>query len=303
VTHFGRRQRPHRTWRERKAHVGELLQMDGSHHAWFEARGPSCVLMAYIDDASSWVDARFYEYEGTVPAMDSFGRYVRHYGLPHGVYSDKHTTYRASGQPTVAEQLAGEKPQSQFARALAELGVGLHHAHSPQAKGRVERLFKTLQDRLVKDLRLAGICTIEAANQFLEPWLPIYNRRFAVKPAAAPDLHRPSPTARELDQILCLKTMRVVRRDWTVAHDGHLYQLETNVRATQVVVEKRLDGTVRITHHGRLLRSHAIMARPVTVTASPPLVMPRRPVKPKPTHPWHRRFLPERHTPAVTPMT
>jgi hypothetical protein len=112
-----------------------------------------------------------------MPAMDSFGRYVRRYGVPHGVYADKHTTYRATGEPTVAQQLAGEKPQSQFERALAELGVELIHAHSPQAKGRVERLCKTLQDRLVKDLRLAGISTIEAANRFLETWLPRYNRR------------------------------------------------------------------------------------------------------------------------------
>jgi hypothetical protein len=209
-------------------------------------------------------------------------------------YADKHTTYRVQGEPTVAEQLAGTKPQSQFERALAELGVELIHAHSPQAKGRVERLFKTLQDRLVKGLRLANIATIETANRFLEIWLPRYNRRFAIPPAEAADLHRPSPTARELNRILCLKTTRVVRRDWTVAHHGHLYQLDTNVRATQVMVEERLDGTIELTHHGRSLRSHAIAARPVQVTAPSPLVTPRRPVKPRRTHPWHRRILPER---------
>ena len=302
VTHFQRRKRPHRVWRARKAHVGALLQMDGSHHAWFEGRGPTCVLMAYIDDASGRVDARFYDYEGTVPAMDSFGRYVQRAGLPHRVYSDKHTTYRAPGQPTVTEQLAGKKPQSQFERALAELGIELLHAHSPQAKGRVERLFKTLQDRLVKDLRLADIATLDAANRFLETWLPRYNRRFAVQPAQAADLHRPSPTARVLDRILCLKTTRVVRRDWTVAHHGHLYQLETNVPAAQVVVEERLDGTMRITHHDRPLRYHAITTRPVTRTPPPPLVTPRRPVKPTPTHPWHRRIVPDRHKAAETAM-
>lgn len=294
VTHFQRRKRPHRAWRARKAHVGALLQMDGSHHAWFEDRGPTCVLMAYLDDASSRVAARFYEYEGTVPAMDSFGRYVRCYGVPLCAYADKHTTYRAQGEPTVAEQLAGTKPQSQFERALAALGVELIHAHSPQAKGRGERLFKTLQDRLVKDLRLAGIATIEAANRFLETWLPRYNRQFAIPPAEAAALHRPSPTARELNRILCLKTTRVVRRDWTVAHHGHLYQLDTNVRAMQVMVEERLDGTIEFTHHGRPLRSHAIAARPIQVTAPPPLITSRRPVKPRLTHPWHRRILPER---------
>ena len=303
IAHFTRRKRPHRAWRARMAQVGALLQMDGSHHAWFEDRGPTCVLMAYIDDASSRVLARFYEYEGTVPALDSFGRYVRCYGVPLRAYADQHTTYRAPGEPTVAQQLAGEKPQSQFERALAELGVELIHAHSPQAKGRVERLFKTLQDRLVKDLRLAGIATIDAANRFLETWLPRYNRRFTVPPAEAADLHRPSPAARELDRILRLKTTRVVRRDWTVTHHGHLYQLESNVRATQVVVEERLDGTIDITHHGRPLGYHAITTRPVRVTAPPPLVTPQRPSKPSPRHPWRKPLLLDRQRHAATART
>jgi hypothetical protein len=283
--------------------VGALLQMDGSHHAWFEDRGPTCVLMAYIDDASSRVSARFYEYEGTVPAMDSFRRYVRRYGIPHGAYADKHTTYRSPGEPTLAQQLAGEKSQSQFERALAELGVELIHAHSPQAKGRVERLFKTLQDRLVKDLRLAGISTLAAANRFLEPWLLRYNRCFAVQPTQAADLHRPPPTRHELDRILCLKTTRVVRRDWTVAHHSQLFQIETQVQAHEVLVEEHLDGTMRITHRGHPLRYHAITLRPVRVMAPTPPAAPRRPAKPKPTHPWHRRFLPERQKAAATPMT
>lgn len=229
-------------------------------------------------------------------------RYVRRYGVPHSVYTDTHTTYRALGEPTVAQQLAGEKPQSQFERALAELGMTVIHAHSPQAKGRVERLFKTLQDRLVKDLRLAGLATIEAANQFVETWLPRYNRRFAVPPAQAADLHRPSPTARELDRMLCLKMTRVVRRDWTVAHHGQLFQIETQIHTQAVLVEEHLDGTMRITHRGQPLRYHAITARPVRVRAPTPPAAPQRPVKPKPTHPWHRRVLLDRHKPAATPM-
>ena len=183
VTHFRRRKRPHRAWRARKAHVGELVQLDGSHHDWFEGRGPRCVLLAYIDDASSRVWARFYEYEGTIPAMDSFTRYGRRYGLPLAVYTDKHTTYKSPAEPTVDEQLEGHKPHSQFERSLAELGVELIHAHSPQAKGRVERLFGTFQDRLIKELRLAGSATLEAANGFLETYLPAYNQRFTVPPA------------------------------------------------------------------------------------------------------------------------
>jgi transposase len=303
IAHFTRRTRPHRTWRARKAHVGELVQLDGSHHDWFEGRGPRCVLMAYIDDASSRVCARFYEYEGTIPALDSFERYVRRYGVPHSVYTDKHTTYRALGEPTVAQQLAGKKPQSQFERALAELGVTVIHAHSPQAKGRVERLFKTLQDRLVKDLRLAGIATIETANQFVETWLPHYNRHFAVQPAQAADLHRPRPVSRDLDRSLCIKTTRCLRRDWTVAHHGQLFQIETPIHTHAVLVEDHLDGTMRVTHRGQPLRYHAITARPVRVMAPTPPAAPPRPIKPKPTHPWQRRIVPDRHKTAATPMT
>jgi len=296
VTHFQRRKRPHRAWRERKAHVGELVQLDGSHHDWFEGRGPRSVLMAYIDDASSRVFARFYEYEGTIPAMDSFHRYIRQYGIPLAIYADKHTTDQSPAPPTVDEQLAGVTPTSQFGRALGELGVELIAAHSPQAKGRVERLFKTFQDRLIKELRLAGGSTLDEANRFLEDYLPIYNQRFSVQPVQPADLHRPRPASRELDRSLCIKTTRCLRRDWTVAHHGHRYQVQTNVRATHVQVEERVNGTMRITHHGRTLGFHAITSRPVKAATITPVHPPRRPVTPSPDHPWRRRLRPERRT-------
>ena len=299
VDHFTRRKRPHRAWRARKAHVGELVQLDGSHHDWFEGRGARCVLMAYIDDASSRVYARFYSYEGTIPALDSFTRYVRRYGVPLAVYADKHTTYQSPAPPTGDEQLAGVKPTSQFGRALSELGVELIPAHSPQAKGRVERLFKTFQDRVIKELRLADVSTLDAANQFLNGYLPIYNRRFAVQPAQTADLHRPRPAHRELDRILCLKTTRCLRRDWTVAHHGHLYQVRTNVRATHVMVEERVDGTMRMTHNGRPLTYQAIVARPLRVPSPPKIALPQRPVTPTRAHPWRKRLLPTRDTHAA----
>lgn len=219
---FARRRRPHRAWRERKAHVGALIQLDGSPHDWLEGRGPHGVLMASIDDANSRVFARFYEYEGTIPAMDSFQRDVRHYGIPRAVYADKHTTYQSPAPPTVEEQLAGVKPTSQFGRALGELGVEWIPAHSPQAKGRVERLFHTFQDRLIKELRLAGIATLDDANRFLEAYLPLHNPRFSVQPARAADLHRPRPASRDLDRSLCIKTARCLRKDFTIAQQGRL---------------------------------------------------------------------------------
>ena len=147
--------------------------------------------MAYIDDASRRVYARFYEYEGSIPAMDSFMRYVQRYGIPLAIYADKHSTYQSLAPSTVEEQLAGATPTSQLGRALGELGVELIPAHSPQAKRRVERLFQTFQDRVIKEMRLADVSTLEAANQFLEGYRPIYNQRFTVQPAQAADLHRP----------------------------------------------------------------------------------------------------------------
>ena len=288
IDHFRRRPRPHRTWRARRAHPGELVQLDGSHHAWLEGRGPRCVLMAYIDDASSRVFARFYEYEGTWSALDSFQRYVKRYGIPLAVYADKHTTYRSPAEPTVEEQLAGVAPMSQFGRALRDLGVELIPAHSPQAKGRIERLFHTLQDRLVKEMRLVGIATLAEANRFLPAWLAQYNRRFAVQPAHGTDLHRPLPGGIEVGAVLALKTPRVLRRDRTVAHGGQLYQVQTRVRATQVVVEERVDGTLRILHHGRPLVYRPILYRPRPVLTPKPARRPRPLVKPPAIHPWNR---------------
>jgi len=299
IDHFARRKRPHRAWRARKAHVGELVQLDGSHHDWFEGRGPACVSMAYIDDASSRVDARFYSYEGTIPAMDSFQRY----GVPLAIYADKHTTYRSPAEPTVDEQLAGTKPQSQFGRALRELGVDLIAAHSLQAKGRVERLFQTFQDRLIKELRLAGIATLEDANRFLKHYLPVYNRRFAVAPAQSADLHRPTPPIRELEGCLCLKIIRCVRKDFTIVHEGQLYQIRNTVRASHILVEQRLDGTMRLTHHGRALDFHAITARPVSVAEAKPLPRAHRPVRPQPNHPWRKRWWQEREQHAAAAGT
>jgi hypothetical protein len=303
VTHFQRRKRPHRAWRERRAHRGELIQLDGSHHDWLEGRGPRCVLMAYIDDASSRVYARFYEYEGTIPAMDSFQRYVQHYGIPLAIYADRHTTYQSPAKPTVEEQLAGREPMSQFGRALSELGVELIPAHSPQAKGRVERLFKTFQDRLIKEMRLAGVSTLDEANRFLEDYLPIYNQRFTVQPAQAADLHRPHPAHRELDRILCLKTTRCLRKDFTIAYQGGLYQIHETVRASHVLVEERVNGTLRITHQGRMLGFHAITSRPVKAVEAKTVHQPRCPVTPRPDHPWRTRRRPERTSHAAAAGT
>jgi transposase len=258
-----RKRSAHRQWRERKECFGEMVQMDGSHHDWLEGRGPELVLMGYRDDATGNVFGRFYEYEGTRPAMESFKRYVRQYGLPQSVYLDRHTTYKSNGKLTPEEELKGmTEPQSQFERALEELGVEVIHARSPQAKGRVERLFGVFQDRLVKEMRLAGIRTKEEANEFLQEYLPKFNKRFRVCPANATNVHVKLPGHFNLDRSLCIKTERTLRNDNTVAHHGRLYQIEERSHTKKVRVEERLDGSVRMRSGNESLQYREITERP-----------------------------------------
>jgi hypothetical protein len=285
-----RKHRGHRRWRERKPHYGEMLQIDGSHHDWFEGRGPGCVLMGYIDDATGKAFARFYDYEGTIPAMDSFKRYSKKYGLPMKVYLDKHTTYKSTAKPTIQDELNNVEPLSQFERALKELGVEVLHAHSAQAKGRIERLFRTFQDRVVKEMRLRGIRTLEEANQFLEEYLPLYNKRFSVCPKEKDNFHRPLSKGLALDTILCVKTERSLRNDFTVAHNKKLYQIEDSVRAAKVVVQERIDGSMRMIYRDQSLRFKEIIERPVREEKAPVMMRRRKPVRPSPNHPWRKSF-------------
>jgi Helix-turn-helix domain len=281
-----RRRRRHRQWRERKQHAGEMVQMDGSHHDWFEGRGPWCVLMGYIDDATGRVFGRFYDYEGTIPAMDSFKRYIKQYGLPLSVYLDRYKTYKSTAKPSIQDELNDVEPLSDFERALRELGVEVKHANSPQAKGRIERLFGTLQDRLVKEMRLRGIRTIEEANAFLEEYLPIYNRRFSVRPQERDNLHRPLGRGLDLDAILCIKTERTLRNDFTVAHHRKFYQVEDKVNTSKVMVQDRMDGSIHITHKNRALRFREITERPKTEKRTSPVRTMRKSSTPSTDHPW-----------------
>jgi len=288
-----RKRRRHRHWRERKEYFGQMVQMDGSVHDWLEGRGPELVLMAYIDDATNNVFARFYDYEGTIPAMDSFKGYIEKYGLPQSVYLDRHTTYKSNGKLTTEEALEGLKePQSQFERALDELGVNLLYANSPQAKGRIERLFGTLQDRLVKEMRLAGVNTKEKANRFLEEYLPIHNQRFSIAEAKGVNLHREIPKGINLDSILSIRTKRTLRNDFTISYNNQLYQIEDtppNVRIKGVIVEERIDKTIHITYNGIELKYKKIETRPLKPKEQE-FMQPRK-IKiyiPPPDHPWRR---------------
>jgi hypothetical protein len=277
----------HRRHRERKECFGEMVQLDGSHHDWLEGRGPELVLMGYIDDATGNVFGRFYDYEGTVPAMESFKRYAIKYGLPQSVYLDKHTTYKSTSQGK--EEELQEKPMSQFERALNELGVTVIHANSPQAKGRVERLFGTLQDRLVKEMRLRGIANKGEANDFLAHFLPGFNKRFRVTASRNADLHVPLGKGLNLDDYLCIKTNRVLRNDNTVSLNGRLFQIEEPVGATHVTMQERLDGRLVIKADGRSIK-YAEIKSIVKPARKPTISRTRRTVvSPNPAHPWKRR--------------
>jgi hypothetical protein len=255
--------------------------------------------MGYIDDATSTVEAGFYDHEGTVPALDSFRSWVRRYGLPCSVYLDKHTTYRSRQTPSVAEQLEGrEQSQSQFQRAMSELGVEVIHAHSPAAKGRIERLFQTLQDRLVKELRLAGASTLAEANQVLQRYLPLHNQRFRVAAAQPTDLHRRVPTRLDLDTVLCLKTQRRLNADSTVQHDGQVYLVQDRLNAQTVMVHQRLDGSIHLRCHHRVLSYRLVPQRP---RQAQPMksALAKTTHRPAAEHPWrgsYKRLKPERHT-------
>jgi transposase len=284
---YGKRKgRKHRQWRERKHHFGEMIQMDGSHHDWFEGRGPECVLMGYIDDATGKVNGRFYDYEGTMPAMDSFKRYIKRYGIPQSVYLDKHSTYKSNAKQSIEDELEDKKPMSQFERSLTELGVTVIHANSPQAKGRIERSFRTLQDRLVKEMRLAKVNSVVQANEFLIKYHPIYNAKFKVKPVSEVDLHRSALSKRELDKIFCIREERTLRNDFTIAYNGKLYQIKDAVKAQKVAVEERMDGSLHISHRGLDLRYREIKKRAVKEKLQKPLLIDRR--YQSPDHPWKR---------------
>jgi transposase len=255
----GRRSRPHRRWREPKKYFGEMLQMDGSHHDWLEGRGPRMVMMGYVDDATGKAFARFCEYEGTLPAFDGLLGYAKKYGLPCSIYLDKHTTYKSMRKISLLDQLEGEPGTSQFQRAMKQLGIEVIHANSPQAKGRIERFFRTAQDRLVKLMRVDGISTLQAANRFLSGYLQDHNKRFSRPAAGTANLHRKlSLTTKDLKSILSVQTRRVVRNDFTIVHNGQLYQIDEHIHTRLVVVEERINGSIHLMDGKSELRFHAI---------------------------------------------
>ena len=263
IAYKKRKSKKHRFWRPRKECFGQMVQMDGSHHKWFGEGTSECVLMGYIDDATGRIFGSFYEYEGVMPAMDSFRRYIRRYGIPLSVYLDKHSTYKSTKKPSLEDELNNIKALSQFERALKELGVDVIHADSPQAKGRIERSFKTHQDRLVKEMQLKKICTIKEANKFLNNYyIPKHNRKFAIKAVNGTDRHRLIPKGLDLDRIFCIKKKAALRNDFTIQYNNKFYQILDTIRAKEVTVEERFNGKLYIYHKDTQLKYKLIDKRP-----------------------------------------
>jgi len=258
-----RRAPKHRSWRPRRDSFGHMVQLDGSHHKWLEDRGPECVLMGYIDDATGKCFGLFYEYEGLMPAMSSFRQYIKRYGMPQSVYIDKHSTYKSTKKPTLEDELSNQKNLTQFARALKELSITIIYADSPQAKGRVERSFKTHQDRLIKEMRLENISTIKEANKFAKSYyFPKHNRKFAVMAKNKANLHTPIPKGLDLDRIFCIKNKAALRKDFTVQYHNKFYQILDTPRTDKVQIEERLNGKVHIYHKDKELKYKLIDKRP-----------------------------------------
>lgn len=282
-------------WRERKQHKGEMLQMDGSHHDWLEGRGPRLVLMGYIDDATNDIYGHFYEYEGTFPAMDSFKRYILKYGLPHSLYVDRHSAYKTTRQPNLEEDLKGEFAKTQFARSLKEVNVKVIFAHSPQAKGRIERLFETLQDRLVKEMRLAGVKTLTEANKFLETYLPKHNARFAIAPQKRTNLHRAISKNFNLGEIFCIKEYRTISNGYTFNWRGRIFLIKNpslTIKKKRVCIMEHFDGQIVLKMKNRYLSFEEITAKDIQGIAKDQkavrkLIKKARVYHPAPKdHPW-----------------
>ena len=262
-----KKKQKHRGWRQRKASRGEMIQYDGSYEYWFEDRGEKCCLLGSIDDASSKIWLKFDEHEGVIPTFNFWREYIERFGKPYSIYVDKFSTY------SMNHKLAKENPDTltQFERAM-EIGLNIKiiKAHSPQAKGRVERLFRTLQDRLIKELRLNNISNIEEANKFLEEkFIPEFNEKFMVEYRSKTDLHKKliSREINNLDSIFSRQHEKTVMNDFTISHQKICYQLTKNQPVTvckrdKVIIEERMDGTMQFRLRGKYLNYEVLPEKP-----------------------------------------
>jgi transposase len=293
-----RRRSKHRLRRQRRSCFGELIQMDGSEHDWFEGRGDRAVLMVMIDDATNLMLARFFRRENLASAFEMFERWAGEHGLPGALYVDRAGIYRAEREATGDELVGCIEPVTQFGRAMKQLDVELILANSPQAKGRVERRNGLLQDRLVKEMRLANIKGIEAANAFLDNgYLAELNDRYTCEATDKANMHRPVDQDVKLDQILCEQERRVVGRDWCVRWNNQHLQIDRqhesmSLAGKQVLVKQKRDGTLLVEHAGIQLDCRPVTRRPEPPRQPRPAIKNNKKWTPPATHPWKRGLQP-----------
>lgn len=285
-------------WRPRRSAFGELVMMDSSPYRWLEERGPSCHLIALIDDATSRVWGRLVKHDSTEENLRTLQGWLERYGRPLALYTDKNSLFVTSRPVQWREQLRGEPARTQFGRALAELGIEWIGAHSPQAKGRIERLFSTLQDRLVKEMRLQQIATLEAANRFLEmTFWTAWQQRFARLPTLAIDAHRALERTQHLEEILSVREARTVAADHTVLWNGQRWgvwreDLCAGLRGARVEIERRLDNSHWLRFRGRYLPLHACPEAPRSATPSGLRPTGVADQKPKPSTKTKTKYIP-----------
>ena len=293
-----KKQKEYRSWRQRKACYGEMEQFDGSYEHWFEDRGIYCCLLASIDDATSIpTKAKFAKDEGVFPVFDFWKEYLKEHGKPYSIYLDKFSTYKMNQR--VAQE--NHDTLTQFQRAMNELHIEPISAHSPQAKGRIERLFNTFQDRLIKEMRLANISTIEQGNKFLkEVFLPQYRAKYSVEPRSKANFHK-SLSLKEktkLDSIFSRQWTRTIKNDFTVSFNKQWHQLIKDQPATiykqdKIIVEEHLDNTIHFRLRGKYLNHQIIPERPKKIKDIPWIIPAKTSAHiPPVNHPWRRSFKP-----------
>ena len=296
-----RKRSPYRSWRQRRARWGELVQFDGSPHAWLGGEQKQC-LMNLVDDATGRVYAQLFEAETIVAAMRTLWDWIERYGVPHALYTDHKNVYLTGREATLEEQLRGEVPRTAFGQACHRLGIVIIGANSPQAKGRVERSNGVFQDRLVKELAWNGITTLEGANAYLKAdFLKHLNQMFEKVARDGEDAHRPLPEGVKLEEVFVLEQTRQVQRDWTVHYQNRLLQIWRQTclppAKSKVLVQERLDGSLHLFYRGnRVEYQEVLLPGPLLLPAEAPVVVTvqqglKRKHRPSPDHPWRRPFL------------
>ena len=286
-----RKRSPHRSWRERRAHFGELVQMDGWPHKWFEERGETCCLMNMVDDATGTTLGRLDEQETTAGAMKLLWKWIDKYGIPAALYTDRKNVYVPDEKTAAKAELNGREALTQFGKTCKNLGIRIIQAHSPQAKGRVERSNGTYQDRLVKELRLEQISDIDSANKLLaESFADNLNQKFAVSPREKADFHR-SAKGRDLASVFCIEEERSLTDDWIVRYGNSYYQMVGQSKqpptTKKVKVRSYLNGELHFNYRGKDLVYSELPQRPVPAKADAPArIKPRHIPTPAPDHPW-----------------